>query len=244
MLWEHRTDPLEITLYVDALLVDRTNAWGQYDEAASEIDRRYQEAEASEPKVDDDRYVWWYDRNGAGEFIPRDPEAPAWSWDAFRSQPRREWETTELIAAVEESLRTGVGLFSGRAGDGTSAYIVKSEADAVELWRLEDEREAKLAVFSNLEDRLAQQRLREWSAYGEMLKARLLAHAAAVPGLSVPVTINVDVDTFPAPNEIDANSLEGRLINAAAKVSTSTLMDTPTPEDLAGTPLERLERQS
>ena len=43
-LWAHRTYPLEITLYVDDLLVDRTGAWTAYDQAQTAINRNYEVA--------------------------------------------------------------------------------------------------------------------------------------------------------------------------------------------------------
>lgn len=211
-----------------------------YDAAAAEIERRYREAEQSEPEVDYARYVWWYDRTDVGDFIARDPAAPAWTWEAWRAQSSREGVQEEHLDVVEESLRTGVGLFTGRPGDAASAYIVKSPEAAAELWRLEDERDDKMTVFGDLEERLEQQRIREWTAYGEALKTRIEAVARSTPGLQVSVNVTVDAQTFRRleHQQADArffNSLESRLVDAA-------LLDTPTPADLPGTPLERLER--
>lgn len=95
------------------------------------------------------RYVWWYDRTAAGEFVARDPEAPAWSWEAWRAQRRRPYENSvDLGAAVEESLRTGVGLFTGREGDVISVYIAKTPEKVEELWKLEDELERRSILAS------------------------------------------------------------------------------------------------
>lgn len=90
----------------------------------------------------------------------------------------------------------------------------------------------------DLDGRLHEQRLREWTAYGETLKARVEAAAAAIGGLPVPVTVTVDVESYRSPavrsGDLDTGmSLEERLIDPA-------VMDTPSPEDLLGGPLDRL----
>jgi hypothetical protein len=235
-LWAHRTDPIEITLYVDELVSDRVyEAIEQYNAAEDEINRRY-EAE-SEWDIDDVRYKWVYDRTDSGDFVPRDPAAPPWSWDAFRAGLDPE-SPEDYRQALEESLRTGVGLFTGRAGDATVAYLSRSPELDAEFDRLVSEHEDRIAAIGDLEENLHQQRIREWTAYGEALKARIETMAAATPGLDVPVHVTVDAETHrtgAARVEEFWNSLEGRLIDAA-------VMDTPTPADLPGTPLERLEQ--
>ncbi|MGD9961881.1 hypothetical protein [Nocardioides sp.] len=235
-LWAHRTDPVDITLYVDELLVDRTEAWAAYDQAQTEINRSYDVASRDWSEDLDARYMWVYDRTDAGAMVARDPDAPAWSWDAWRTGLDPE-TPQDFREAVEESLRTGTGLFTGRP-DGSTAHIPKSEEDRAEHQRLLDAHEARLTAIGELEERLEEQRLQEWAAYGQALKARVEALAAATPGLDVPVQVHVDVDTFrrdSGQREGFWNSLEARLVDAA-------VMDTPTPEDLPGTPLERLTR--
>lgn len=226
LLWEHRTEPLQITLYVDELLVERTQAWLEYDEAQSELQRRFEAAEAAEPPIDSSRYVWEYDRDQSGRWAPRDADAPAWSLDAWRASLRQDGVEESQIAELEGSLLESA----------TGVYIPKSREALAELRRLEDERDARLGV--DLDERLHEQRLREWTAYGEALKARVEAAAAAIGGLSVPVTVTVDVETYRSPaarsGDLDTGmSLEERLIDAA-------VMDTPSPEDLPGGPLDRL----
>jgi hypothetical protein len=236
-LWEHRTEPLEITLYVDELVADRAyEAVEQYDAAEAEINRRVDVA-AADSGIDKERYLWAYDRTESGDFVPRDPQAPAWSWDAWRAG-LAPGNPADLNAALEESLRAGVGLFSGRH-DVTSAYIAKTPELGAEYDRLVAEHEDRVASIAKLEEQLQLQRMREWTAYGEALKARIETMAAAAPGLTVPVNVTVDVETY----RMDAtrregfwNSLESRLVDAA-------VLDTPTPADLPGTPLERLEQQ-
>lgn len=236
-LWAHRTDPIEVTLYVDELVIDRAyEAVEQYNAADDEISRRYEAA--YEWDIDSEQYKWVYDRTESGDFVPRDPAAPAWSWDAWRAGANPE-DPEDYRQAVEESLRTGVGLFSGRAGDAAVAYLSKSPEIDAEFDRLVSEREDRIAAIADLEERLGQQRVREWTAYGEALKARIETMAAATPDLEAPVSVNIDAETHrmgAARVEEFWNSLESRLVDAA-------VMDTPTPADLPGTPLERLEQQ-
>lgn len=235
-LWAHRTDPIEITLYVDELVSDRVyEALEQYAAAEDEISRRYEAA--YEWDIADEQYKWVYDRTESGDFVPRDPAAPAWSWDAWRAGLDDAPE--DYRQAVEESLRTGVGLFTGRAGDATVAYLPKNPELDAEFDRLVSQREDRLAAIGDLEEQLHQQRIREWRAYGEALKARIETMAAATPGLAAPVLVTVDAETHrmgAARVEEFWNSLESRLIDAA-------VLDTPTPADLPGTPLERLEQR-
>lgn len=235
-LWAHRTDPIEITLYVDELVIDRAyEAIEQYNAAEDEINRRYEAAYAWD--IEDERYKWVYDRTESGDFVPRDPAAPAWSWDVWRASANPE-DPEDFRQAMEQSLRTGVGLFTGRAGDATVAYLSKSPELDAEFDRLVNEHEDRVAAIAELEERLSQQRIREWTAYGEALKARIETMAAATPGLGAPVRVTVDAETHrmgAARVEEFWNSLESRLVDAA-------VLDTPTPADLPGTPLERLEQ--
>ena len=237
-LWGHRTDPIEITLYVDELLVDRADAPMAYDDAQREIDRLYEEANAAEPAIDYSRYVWEYDRNDAGEWIPRDPAAPTWTIDAWRAAYAAETGGTEQDRSFFEAMVLGE-----RPGLGgqpvTTTHLPKSPEALAELARLEADRVARLDVYGDLEEQLEEQRLREWAACGQALKARIEALAAATPGLDVPVRVIVDVETFRrdvAQREGFWNSLETRLVDAA-------VLDTPTPADLPGTPLQRLEQR-
>lgn len=229
-LWEYRTEPINITLYVDELVVDHAHeAYSAYDAAAEEILRRIRAVDEKEPPIDYDRFTWSYDRTPDGGWIGRTPETPAWSWDAWRSQPWRDYEVNSLDT-IEEQLRSSDLI--------EQVYIAKSREAAEQMWRLEDERDAKLGVFAELEEQLEEQRIREWTAYGEALKARIEAVAGSTPGLQVPVNVTVDVQTFRRLEQQQAdqrfwNSLESRLIESA-------LMDTPTPADLPGTPLDRL----
>jgi hypothetical protein len=80
------------------------------------------------------------------------------------------------------------------------------------------------------------QRRREWSAYGDALKAAVEQRVRAIDGLAVPVSITVELDARaddPWLTDTYAVSLEAQLLNAA-------ILDAPTRVDLPGTPLSRL----
>jgi hypothetical protein len=171
--------------------------------------------------------VWWYDRNDSGEYVARSPEAPIWSLAAFHAQPVR--PGISLDRAARDVL----------LGDATSAYLYRTPAVAEEVWRLEDERDAARDVFDDLEQRLLEQQRSEWRAYGRALTERIEAAAARLPGRSVPVHVTIDIETVRAPHEQPpagyGHTLEAQLVEAA-------VLDTPTPDDLPGTPLSRLQR--
>lgn len=234
-LWAHRTEPLEIAINIDELLLDRTGAWTAYDEAQSEINRRYEVAESDWSEDLDARYMWVYDRNDFGDLVARDPSAPEWSWKAWRTGLGSGTPAC-FRAALEECLRSGKGLFTELRSDTTTALIPKSLKDQAEHQRLLDAHEARLAAIGELEEQLEAQRLQEWAAYGKALKARLEALAASTPGLDVPVHVQVHVDTFGRDSGSRKpfwNAIEARLVEAA-------VTDTPTPEDLPDSPLDRL----
>ena len=57
------------------------------------------------------------------------------------------------------------------------------------------EQERKLDAIGNLYDRLEEQHMADWTAYGEALRTHIEA-AAARTELTIPVVINIDTDTF------------------------------------------------
>lgn len=74
------------------------------------------------------------------------------------------------------------------------------EADVV-LTPATDEQERQCDELADLEERLEQQRERDWAAYGQALKANVEAAAASLPGLQVPVVVvTVDLDTWCVPD--------------------------------------------
>lgn len=218
-LWQHRTEPLEMTIYVDELLVDVDYDLVQaYEDANAEVRRRYEAAERADPEPDYNRYLWTYNRTESGDFVARAADAPAWSWDAWRSQPAQPGER-DFRHAIEDSLRTGVGLFTGRPGETTTATIAKSQEAAEELWQLEDAREERLNA-ADLEEELEELRLRELQAYGAALKARVEELAADL-GLQVPTLITADVTTFRRnPTRPTPYTVEERLLALALEEHT------------------------
>ncbi|MEO7014938.1 MAG: hypothetical protein ABI130_09405 [Leifsonia sp.] len=226
-LWEHRTEPVRITVDLDEILAD---AYWQYDEAFQEINRRRDAAAAAEPAIDTEKYVWVYDVPDDGDPVPHSPEAPAWSWDAWREANRASGVDQEFIATVEKHIRDHVDLIT------TALHVPKSPEAAADLDRLDAAREARLAVYDELEEQLDQQHVTECSAYAETLTKRLRTQAARIPGLTVPIEIRIDPADSPDDGPTAANDdLEQQLLDAA-------ILDTPSPAELPDTPLERLER--
>lgn len=218
-LWRHRTDPVRITLYVDALLTERFAATGfgpaEYDQARDEIYRRVDAAAAADPEIDPTPYTWKYVQAEAGEWQPTDPQAPAWSWVAWRTQMATAGASEDVIETLLETSST--------------VYLNRSTEAGAELSRLDAEREVRLAAITDLEEQLEEQRDREWTAYGNALKTHIEADARA-RGLVAPLEVVIDLRTFPAP-AADWWTLEARLVDEAVMA---------TPAELPGTPLDRL----
>ncbi|MEI5675612.1 MULTISPECIES: hypothetical protein [unclassified Nocardioides] len=82
-----------------------------------------------------------------------------------------------------------------------------------------------------------ERRRREWAEYGDALKARIESEAAAVPGLSVPVLVFVDLRGVGARRpRADPRSLEHRLLEAAIRA-------VPAPGEAAGAAGGAAERE-
>jgi hypothetical protein len=72
------------------------------------------------------------------------------------------------------------------------------------LRRLEpatEEQERQADSIAELEERLEQQRLEDWAAYGRALQAAVEAEVARLPGLTVPVIVRVQQETSRAADE-------------------------------------------
>lgn len=133
---------------------------------------------------------------------------------AYRTEP------VEIRLCVNE-------LLMRVASDAATAY----DAAADEVRRRFEDGIAATDQKSQLETlRVAE--LRDW---GDTLRARILQLAAELPGLAVPVRVEIDTTTHRSDRNAHEYSLERRLISRA-------LDTTPTPADLPGTPLERLDR--
>lgn len=58
------------------------------------------------------------------------------------------------------------------------------------------EQERECDAIGDLDDRLEVQRLADWAAYGEALRAHIEVAAGQLVELTVPVVVRVDVDVF------------------------------------------------
>lgn len=230
LLPRYRTEPLRITLYIDDILAEHTDVHDQYDSAEVTIDDNYDSANSALPEVDESPYVWVYQLTDNGDPVPSTAETPAWSWDVWRAGAAEGGMDEANLAALEADIRG-----EKRYRLATAVYIPKSPELAAEFARLLNEREATLAPYA-LHDALRAQQEREWAAYGEALRKRLAEDAQQVPGLDVPVEITIEAavwghsDTRPDLDELAQTLVD----NAIAAV--------PSPADLPGTPLDRLDR--
>lgn len=240
-LWGYRTTPLAMTLYVEEIVSDSSWARGEerdtmdYFAAADELDRRYQAAEADLPEVYTRDRIWKYARNDAGELVGTDPDTPAWDIEAWRALPSTQ-RLSEKDRAYFEACFTGAehDLLPFPDMYPQGAYLPKSAELDEEITRLEEANDARLAPFGELEERLEAQRVRELTEYGRALKSRIEA-LAALKGLDVPVNVEINIEGFRPHSAGQPAGLEEELLEAA-------IQDTPSPVDLPGTPLERLER--
>lgn len=230
-LWRHRTEPVRIVLNMESLAIDTApEVVEAYQAAGDQLDSRY-ETVAAETEIDQTRYCWVYEGTLEGELTAADPAAPAWSWEAWRSYAAQGVDS-QTAATWEDSLR-----YDLRHGYEVRVFVPKTPEDAAEFDRLEEARDAQLQAIADLGEQLEDQRTAEYTAYGELLKARIEARAAAI-GLEVPVIVEIrpnDFDRATGPGESFAgwSSLERHLVEHA-------LMDVPQLTELSGTPLERL----
>jgi hypothetical protein len=151
-LLEHRTEPLVVELNVDEILVD-LGAWNAYDDASSELARRYN--------------------------------------------------------------AIGISTTTGTPGDSVT------EDALTRLNPASEEQERQADEIADLEERLEQQRLQDWAAYGQALQAAVEAEAARLPGLTVPVVVRVALGTFRRGDDRDVVTcgLAERLRDTAIQVT-------------------------
>lgn len=219
-LWQHRTEPVEVTIFAEDLIADRTDFWAGYEQAEREMGEQYDAAAAADPEPDADLFVWRYTRGADGAWVPVDAAAPAWTLEAWRAACGD--KSSELEAAVLDFA--------------TEVYIPRSPELGVEFERLIDAREARLAPLAlAVDELLEQQRLREVSEYAQALKHAVEASARDLPGLDVPVNVSVDLSQpTHGPHLAERDALTERLVDDA-------VLRTPSPDLLPGTPLSRLQ---
>lgn len=231
-LWQHRTKPIRITFNINDLLLDTTTTHEQYDAAEDELYRRFEAVGSAEAEARIGDLIWVYDIPEHGDPIPRSPGAPAWSleaWEANRPPTASHTSFSEALENAATARAAGI--------DGFSLYIPKTPEAAITLGKIDAETAAREEELADLEDRLAQQRQREWADYGNALKAQLETVLRALPGLEVPVEIRTDVRT-------DAHAARAEIDPIWERYIEAILDTTPTPADLPGTPLERAEHQT
>lgn len=220
-LLRHRTVPVHITLNIDEILTENSDTWQQYDAASNEIDRRLDEAAIANPEIPAENYVWIYDTQIGADPTPRSPDAPAWSWNAWRNFVTRRGVTPSQMDSIKAGAQDGTGGLN-------VLYVAKSEAAGDEFARLSDERDARLDAIVDLQAELDKQRDREVASYAEALAAHVVALARET------VTAEVHVHLAGESPLVDANEpFVNDWIRSAVDASTP-------PSDLPGTPLERL----
>jgi len=118
----------------------------------------------------------------------------------------------------------------------TESYLPKTPELGLEYDRLVAERDDRLYRLADLEEQLEGQRLREVAAYGQALQKHIETAARALPGLTVPVQVDVDL-TWPSGSGHREGWPGSDIIE---RVVDRAIAETPTPENLPGTPLSRL----
>ncbi|WP_426624433.1 GntR family transcriptional regulator [Leifsonia sp. McL0607] len=229
LLPRYRTEPIRITLPIYEILSDRTDAQRLYDQAQQIVQKRIQEAEDTLPQVDSDQFVWVYDIHPDRDPTPRSPGTPEWSWEAWRESQLRYEAHTEWIPYFEAEIR------EGDRSKLKAVYIPKSPELGDEFDRLEEERANQIGAL-DVEEALEEQRIREWTAYGAALKARIEHDAALVHGLDAPLEIDATtlVDKVGDVGLYNIDGFVRDLIETA-------IAATHSPDQLPSTPLERLE---
>lgn len=103
------------------------------------------------------------------------------------------------------------------------------------LDRMTPEQDRQAEAIDHLEETLERQRELDWAAYGQALKAHVEAAASQVSGLTVPVVVDVDLETFRAvQDETDDWGI-------AEQWSTAAINETPLP-GVDRSPLDRLRQ--
>lgn len=118
------------------------------------------------------------------------------------------------------------------------AAIAAERENPTELTPEEQATEDALAVIEVLRDRLEALQHDELAEYGQQLAQAIKERLAAL-NLPVPVTVSVDLDT--PLHEAPESPLEASATGAIDRVIAAAITETPTPDTLPGTPLQRAE---
>lgn len=201
-LLEHRTEPLHVVVNVEQILTDLEIA-ELYDDAEAALD---QMQDAALAHLDYVPYYWTYTRDDNGQFVADDPNAPAWSIEAWRDSLAAEQRTTEeWLDELQQCLLRGTAL---------GASIIKSPEAARAAAQLAEQEDAISADFDARFAALRAQRDREWATYTDAFAANIRDETARrYPG--VPVEIELCLTGAPDAASDDYASPEVVLIEHA-----------------------------
>lgn len=202
-LFEHRTEPLRVVVEVEQILTEFDIAW-LYDDSEAALDEM---ADAATAHIDCTPYEWTYTRNANGHFVGTDPQAPAWSIEAWRAGMATVGTSAEWIEELEGYLINGTAC---------GASIVKSLDAARAVARLAKQEDAISVDFQARFAALAAQRAQEWATYAEAFAANIRREAARLyPG--IPVQVEVTASAADVSDDLSLDGLpEARLIEFAA----------------------------
>lgn len=212
-IWAHRTTPLRVTVDVDAVVASHHQAThAAWATVIGHADDRLRGI----PEPDISPYAWVYDRDAEGGFAARDVEAPPWSWELWRAQPLpAEWADLDLDD-FEATLRVGLRPHAPAPGEPVGANVLKDAASAAAWARKVAEHEEWVTTFERLRSDLLDQRREAWTAYGSQVATRFRSLAVDVPGLTVPIDVDLVVEPpadgalvgAPIPHSLEADLLE------------------------------------
>ncbi|MBU2698801.1 hypothetical protein CCO04_27310 [Pimelobacter sp. 30-1] len=230
-LMQYRTEPLRIV--VDATQLLDYFGWDElYDAAAEAIGQDMDRATAP---YDTRALHWCYRHDGAGNFVPEDPEgadAPPFSYDAWYDSAvaggQAPAEAERLLARIQEQ----VALEAERGYSMTGAWIIKSGVDPAEVRRLEAAHAAAEAPHDALLERLRELRAADVAEYRRTLSAAVRAEAQRrYPGVEV-----VIVDTASPDDPGSAESYASAILDdyaaeesLEAAVLLDAVLNTPLP---------------
>jgi hypothetical protein len=160
----------------------------------------------------------------------------SWEADGVRNLLISKYRTEPIVVDVDE-LMVELGVW--KAYDDARAELVQ-RYDAIgilkaahDLEPATEEQERQADVIDVLEDRLEQQRVADWTAYGQALSGNLQDAILRRSGLRVPVVVRVDVESWPSDEDTRPFSgIEQELLAEAMGA-------TPLPGD-GRSPLERV----
>ncbi|CQD25150.1 helix-turn-helix domain-containing protein [Mycolicibacterium conceptionense] len=118
------------------------------------------------------------------------------------------------------------------------AAVAAERENPTELTPEEQAAEEALAAIEVLRERLEALHREELAEYGQRLAHAVRERLAALK-LPVPVTVSLDFDS--PPHEAPGTPIDGWATGAIERAIAAAIAETPTPDTLPGTPLERAE---